>query len=82
MHETIPEFVPKPIACGTYSTILDTYFFLCEFRDMIDDMPDPECFGALLSKLHQKSVSPTGQFGFHITTYAGNLPQFVGWEDS
>jgi fructosamine-3-kinase len=49
---------------------------------MIDDMPDPENFGALLSKLHQKSVSPTGQFGFHMTTYAGNLPQFVGWEDS
>lgn len=49
---------------------------------MIDDMPDPENFGALLSKLHRKSASPTGQFGFHITTYAGNLPQFVGWEDS
>lgn len=82
MHEAIPEFVPKPIACGTYSTIPDTHFFLCEFRDMIEDMPDPEGFGALLSKLHQKSVSPTGKFGFHITTYAGNLPQFVGWEDS
>ncbi|KAJ5319961.1 hypothetical protein N7508_000244 [Penicillium antarcticum] len=28
------------------------------------------------------SVSPTGKFGFYITTYAGNLPQFVAWEDS
>ncbi|KAJ5110528.1 hypothetical protein N7532_001063 [Penicillium argentinense] len=82
MHDTIPEFVPKPIACGTYSTIPDTYFFLCEFHDMIDDMPDPDRFGTLLSKLHQKSVSPTGKFGFHITTYAGNLPQFVEWENS
>lgn len=82
IHITNPDFVPKPIACGTYSTVPDTHFFLCEFRDMIDDMPDPEGFGALLSKLHQKSVSPTGKFGFHITTYAGNLPQFVGWEDS
>jgi len=49
---------------------------------MTDDMPDPHKFAALLSTLHQKSVSPTGKFGFHITTYAGNLPQFVGWEDS
>lgn len=45
-------------------------------------MPDPQKFTALLSMLHQQSVSPTGKFGFHITTYAGNLPQFVGWEDS
>ncbi|OBT68037.1 hypothetical protein VE03_01454 [Pseudogymnoascus sp. 23342-1-I1] len=45
-------------------------------------MPDLHKFAALLSTLHQKSVSPTGKFGFHITTYAGNLPQFVEWKDS
>ncbi|KAJ5407294.1 hypothetical protein N7465_008578 [Penicillium sp. CMV-2018d] len=27
---------------------------------MTDDMPDPHKFAALLSTLHQKSVSPTG----------------------
>lgn len=82
MHNVLPEFVPRPIACGTYRTIPETHFFLCEFREMTDDMPDPHKFAALLSTLHQKSVSPTGKFGFHITTYAGNLPQFVAWEDS
>ncbi|KAF0642039.1 hypothetical protein FPSE5266_07547 [Fusarium pseudograminearum] len=75
------EIVPRPIACGTYQTTTDTHFFLCEFREMTEDMPDPHKFAALLSTLHQKSVSPTGKFGFHITTYAGNLPQFVTWED-
>lgn len=45
-------------------------------------MPEPHQFAALLSTLHQKSVSPTDKFGFHITTCAGNLPQYVGWEDS
>lgn len=82
MHKFVPEFVPRPIACGTYMKSPDTHFFLCEFREMIDDMPDPQTFATFLSKLHQKSVSPTGKFGFHTTTYAGNLPQFVGWEDS
>ncbi|OQE93095.1 hypothetical protein PENNAL_c0006G01069 [Penicillium nalgiovense] len=82
MHNVLPEFVPRPVACGTYSTIPDTHFFLCEFQEMTDDMPDPHKFTALLSKLHRRSVSPTGKFGFHITTYAGNLPQFVGWEES
>ncbi|KFY59296.1 hypothetical protein V496_05723 [Pseudogymnoascus sp. VKM F-4515 (FW-2607)] len=82
MHSILPVFVPMPIACGTYRTIPDTHFFLCEFRDMTNSMPDPHKFAALLSTLHQESVSPTGKFGFHITTYAGNLPQFVEWEDS
>ncbi len=82
MHYVTPEFVPKPIAWGTYTSIPDTHFFLCEFRDMTDDMPDPPSFAALLSKLHQESESPTGKFGFHVTNYAGNLPQWVAWEDS
>jgi protein-ribulosamine 3-kinase len=44
IHDVIPEFVPEPIAYGTYLTIPDTHFFLCEFREMTDDMPDPHKF--------------------------------------
>jgi fructosamine-3-kinase len=82
IHRVVPEFAPKPLASGTFRDTPGTHFFLCEFRDMADDMPDPAKFVSLLSQLHQKSVSPTGKFGFHTTTYAGNLPQYVGWEDS
>ncbi|KAK7414775.1 hypothetical protein QQX98_006377 [Neonectria punicea] len=82
LHDVVPDFVPKPIAWGTYVSVPDTHFFLCEFRVMKDDMPETHKFAALLSTLHQKSVSPTGKFGFHVTTYAGNLPQSVAWEDS
>jgi protein-ribulosamine 3-kinase len=79
IHNTLPQFVPKPIAWGPYTTISDTYFFLCAFRDMTHGMPNPHQFAALLSMLHQKSISPTGKFGFHITTCAGNPPEFIGW---
>jgi fructosamine-3-kinase len=82
IHRVLPRFVPKPIAYGTYSTDPDTHFFICEFRDMTKDMPDPDQFAAALSTLHQKSQSPTGMFGFHVTTYAGNLPQMVTWDKS
>ena len=82
MHKAVPQFVPKPRAWGTYSTDPDTHFFLCEFRDMSDEMPDPDEFAAPLAALHNNSVSPNGKFGFHVTTYAGNLPQSVTWEDS
>ena len=82
IHQLAPKFVPTPIACGTLTAVPDTHFFLCDFREMKTEMPDPHQFGALLSAMHQKSISPNGKFGFHTTTYAGNLPQYVEWEDS
>ncbi len=78
----MPEFVPKPLAWGTYESMPDTHFFLCEYRDMTDDMPNPHKFAARLATLHQSSKSPNGKFGFHMSTYSGNLPQMTDWDDS
>jgi len=82
IHKLQPDFVPKPIAWGTYESVPNTHFFLCQFKDMTDEMPDPDQFTARLAALHQNSESPNGQFGFHITTYSGNLPQINDWETS
>ena len=82
IYSLTPDFVPRPIAWGKYDSIPDTYFILSEYRDMRPDMPDPDKFAARLSALHQNSTSPTGKFGFHTKTYAGNLPQYTDWEDS
>jgi protein-ribulosamine 3-kinase len=82
IYTLLPDFAPRPIARGTYETIPDTHFFLCEYREMIDEMPDPHKFTARLAALHQNSKSPSGKFGFHKTTYSGNLPQMNEWEES
>ncbi|SPQ26741.1 76921dad-3092-4693-abc8-17507038243d [Thermothielavioides terrestris] len=82
IYNIAPDFVPRPIAWGTYQSIPETHFFLSEFRDFVDEMPDPEDFARRLARLHQHSKSPNGKFGFHITTFAGNLPQMVEWESS
>lgn len=82
IHTILPEFAPQPIAHGTYETVPDIHYFLCEFRDMAEEMPDPHKFTARLAALHQNSKSPNGKFGFHTTTYAGNLPQMIDWEES
>jgi protein-ribulosamine 3-kinase len=82
IHTLLPNFAPKPIAWGTYKTIPDTHFFLCEYKEMTDELPDPHKFTSRLAALHQNSKSPNGKFGFHITTYSGNLPQITEWEDS
>jgi protein-ribulosamine 3-kinase len=63
IHTLLPEFVPEPLAWGTYETIADTHFFLCEFRDMKNDKPDPHKFTARLAQLHHNSTSPNGKFG-------------------
>lgn len=42
IYAVIPDFVPKPLAWGTYDTMPDTHFFLCEFRNIMDNvMPEP-----------------------------------------
>ncbi len=83
IHAITPDFVPRPIAWGTYRNIPDTHFFLCEFREFaVDELPAPEDFIPRLADLHENSQSPNGKFGFHLTTYAGNLPQMVDWETS
>ena len=82
IYAVTPDFAPRPIAWGSYMTVPDTHFFLCEFRDLTEEMPDPPSFTAGLTNLHRDSVSPNGKFGFHLPTYSGNLPQGTEWESS
>jgi protein-ribulosamine 3-kinase len=82
IYSVAPGFAPKPISFGAYDTLPDTHFFLCEFRDLLDELPEPQEFTTRLAALHQNSKSPTGKFGFHTSTYPGNLPQVTEWEDS
>ena len=68
------------------------YFVLTQFIDFIDAtpnpndpevdvrMPDPEQLCAKVARLHRDSRSPTGQFGFHVTTCQGRIPQALSWE--
>lgn len=46
------------------------------------DLPDVNKLTARLAEMHRKSSSPTGKYGFHVTTYNGNLPQLNQWTDT
>ena len=84
IHAVSPNFVPQPFAWGRYCQEgLDTYFLLTEFREVGEQPPDPIKFTARLAELHQRSMSPTGKFGFHITTCLAKLTQVTHtWEES
>ncbi|KAK8124810.1 uncharacterized protein PG998_000569 [Apiospora kogelbergensis] len=82
MHKFTPEGIPCPVAWGTYTSDPSTYFYLCEFRDMDEELPDIRKFSSMLAKLHRDSMdSPDspGQFGFHAMTHEGSMYQDVTW---
>jgi fructosamine-3-kinase len=83
IYNTLPNFAPKPLAWGEYRDTPTTYFFICEFIDMLEgNLPDAGDFCKNLAELHKNSVSPTGKFGFHVVTCNGTTPQKVDWEES
>lgn len=83
IREVVPTFVPQPHAWGPLKHGVG-YFLLTEFRMVGQQPPDPPKLAVRLAELHKNSVSPTGKFGFHITTCHGNLPQDTNgvWEES
>lgn len=82
MRAITPDFVPLPIAWGTYKSAPDTHFYLCEFRNLGEELPEPPLFCQKLAELHKNGISPNGKFGFPVVTYNGNLPQENGFTDT
>jgi len=82
IHSITPDFCPKPIAWGGFSEEPDAYFYVCKFYHFTEGVPEPGSFCAKLAKLHSSHTSPDGMFGFHCTTYNGNLPQDNTWSTS
>lgn len=81
LNNTMPSLVPTPRGFGLCSDSND-YFFLCNYVPIDHRRPDPVRLAQRISELHRTSVSPTGQFGFHVTPYDGKLPLKVEWDSS
>ena len=82
IYITMGDFVPKPIAQDTFQRLQEQHFYICKFYNFVNALPEPSVFCAKLAALHANSVSPNGKFGFHVTTYVGNLPQENTWQDT
>ncbi|CAI4213379.1 unnamed protein product [Parascedosporium putredinis] len=84
LHSFIPTRAPKPVGWGRYAGDPDTYFYLCQFVEMYDDLPSPREWAAAVSTLHLNSMgkSPNGQFGFHVPTHLANVPVDNTWKSS
>ncbi|KAK9419870.1 putative protein-ribulosamine 3-kinase [Seiridium unicorne] len=82
LYKTLPKFVPQPIGCGSYASDPNIHFFICEFIEMTDDIPEVQAFVQLLAELHTKGISPNDKYGFGVHTYRGTIPQYTDWHDT
>lgn len=82
MFTIAPDLCPNPIAKGTFKVDPDSHFYICKFYELSDGVPEPKSFCEKVARLHSAHNSPQGKFGFHVTTYNGNLPQDNTWSDS
>ena len=87
IRSVCPELAPYVYNWGCFKgnapSGLDTHFMLADYHVVGEQPPEPLKFTARLAELHKNSVSPTGKFGFHITTCHARLPQVTNcWEES
>ena len=69
---------------GTFESDPDIHFYLGEFVDLIDEVPDIVDFCKGVAELHQNSKghAPDNKFGFHVPTCNGTVPRYTEWTSS
>ncbi|KAI1300889.1 Fructosamine kinase-domain-containing protein [Xylaria venustula] len=82
LRKYLPDNAASPLAYGTFGLDPSSSFFLTTFRDLVEDIVDPLPLAKVLSTLHKNSLSPTGKFGFHVTTFNGKVPLINDWCDT
>ncbi|KAK4153161.1 Fructosamine kinase-domain-containing protein [Chaetomidium leptoderma] len=82
IHAITPDFCPNPIAWGSLRNESNAYFYVCKYYHFSADLPEPGPFCEKLARLHKSHTSPGGRFGFHCTTYNGDLPQDNTWSNT
>jgi protein-ribulosamine 3-kinase len=76
-YHYLPDHVPKPLDWGQYGEHPDTWFYLCDFNDMIDVVTEPDAFVPIIVQIHKASMgeSPEGKYGFQ-SRYPRTSPIF------
>lgn len=81
IHSIGSALVPKPIGYGTYESNQETHFYLCEFVELYDELPDVIDFAHDIAALHKRSMkqSSNSMFGFEVPTCNETIVQHTDW---
>ncbi|KAK4031558.1 Fructosamine kinase-domain-containing protein [Parachaetomium inaequale] len=77
----VPGNVPKAVAYGVCASDPNRAFFLAEFRDMTDELPDIMDLVSIVAKIHQQP-SLNEKFGFNVMTFSGKHASDNTWCDT
>ncbi|KAK8062557.1 Fructosamine kinase-domain-containing protein, partial [Apiospora hydei] len=72
----------SPIAWGRFQEDPTKAFYLTHFQYLHEKLPTVQQLLPIAKKLHLSSTSPTGKFGFPVTTFWGPPPMDNSWTDS
>ncbi|XXH04482.1 hypothetical protein Hte_010898 [Hypoxylon texense] len=86
LHKLAGSFLPQPFATGTYSSMPNIHFLLCQFlyikKD--DEPPPPSELATTVAKIHQWGPL-SSKFGSNFATFHGNVrvahPFCETWEE-
>lgn len=82
LHETLPTAVPTPRGYGACRDQPGIYFYLCDYIEATQSLPDQVRLGLKLAELHHRSNSPNGMFGFYCPTYDGDQIMNTTWDSN
>ena len=58
------------------------WFYLCDFHDMVDEVPAIDRFVALIAAVHKDSMGKEHRYGFDVPTHLANIPNDNTWQHS
>jgi len=76
LYDVVPHLVPKPIAYRTYTVNPNDHFFVSEFVDVTENVPEPSWM-ASLADLHTREVSPKAKYGLSVSTFQRIITQYT-----
>jgi protein-ribulosamine 3-kinase len=81
LYNIAPDFVPRPVGSGTYKSNPNTHFYLSDYIDMIEEVPDVQKFCGKRCTVTASLTLRTESLAFTLT-YNGNQPRDVTWCDT
>ena len=83
-HSYAPDNIPTPVGFGRLTDEANTWFYVSEFHDMVDELPDVRDLVNLVIKVHRTSMgkSPMGKSGFGVPTHLANIPNHSIWHET
>lgn len=82
LSQSIPSNISPALAYGPLELEPEKAFFLTKYHDLHPRIIDPAQLASILKQLHSNSSSPTGKFGFPVTTFKGYITVDNRWTDT